>query len=70
MNSVKRTTPAYAGPGSVEMREVGKCAQLNYNPPRDFWKGFGGTQSMGPTIHRRPPNPVDTFWRPRRAVRS
>jgi hypothetical protein len=65
----KRRNPA-GGPGFERLHSSGQERQGKYNPnaaPASFWRGFAGTASMAPPIHRRPPKPRDSFWKPARA---
>ncbi len=35
-----------------------------FTTPPSFWRGWNGPASMAPPIHRKPPKPANTFWRP------
>lgn len=70
MRTSKRSNPPgrTAGYGTYKTHRGQRQQHHNPNaPPLSFWKGFNGTQSMAPQIHRRQPKPEDTFWKPKRA---
>lgn len=67
--SYSKSNPA-GRPGSFRLQSNGQELQGNYTTnqaPASFWKGFNGTESIAPPIHRRQPKAKDTLWNPRRA---
>lgn len=67
MRYPKREHPGRASAGVLITQTNGRGLQNKYNPnaaPASFWRGFAGTESMAPPIHRRPAKPRAAFWNP------